>query len=263
MGKELKGAVRSAIGPFATPDLLIPVAGLPKTRSGKIMRRILRKVAAAEEDQLGDVTTLDTQIYTAAFKSDSGSQKINDGANVPRRNSGIAKMYTGGINKAHENGFKSKPADEFTNPRKHNMSTAMDKEGIRTAYNEVMEDKNGVDWAVFLFDGSKLGVTAKGDEFDNFKSHFGPDDRGFGYLKVMTGDEMSKRSKFVFCTWVGSNVSVMKKAKMSTDKALMKEIIQNLSVELQLESPSEISMDYFKTEVDKAGGARYGTGSQS
>ena len=56
--KELKGAVRSAIGPFATPDLLIPVAGLPKTRSGKIMRRILRKVAAAEEDQLGDVTTL-------------------------------------------------------------------------------------------------------------------------------------------------------------------------------------------------------------
>jgi acetyl-CoA synthetase len=56
--KDLKAAVRAAIGPFATPDLLIPVAGLPKTRSGKIMRRILRKVAAAEEDQLGDVTTL-------------------------------------------------------------------------------------------------------------------------------------------------------------------------------------------------------------
>ena len=42
---------------------------------------------------------------------------------------------------------------------------------------------------------------------------------------VQTGDEMSKRSKFVFCTWVGPNVSVMKKAKMSTDKALLKEII--------------------------------------
>ena len=39
--------------------------------------------------------------------------------------------------------------------------------------------------AVFLFDGSKLGVTAKGDNFDNFKSCFGPDDRGFGYVKVM------------------------------------------------------------------------------
>ena len=41
-----------------------------------------------------------------------------------------------------------------------------------------------------------------------------------------TGDEMSKRAKFVFVTWVGPSVSVMKKAKMSTDKALMKDIIQ-------------------------------------
>ena len=46
------------------------------------------------------------------------------------------------------------------------------------------------------------------------------------HITFQTGDEMSKRSKFVFCTWVGPNVSVMKKAKMSTDKALMKEIIQ-------------------------------------
>jgi len=68
---------------------------------------------------------------------------------------------------------------------------------------------------------------------------------------------MSKRSKFVMVTWVGPNVSVMKKAKMSTDKALMKDIIQNLSVEMQCENANEISMDRFKTEVDKAGGAKY------
>ena len=43
---------------------------------------------------------------------------------------------------------------------------------------------------------------------------------------LQTGDEMSKRAKFVFVTWVGPSVSVMKKAKMSTDKALMKDIIQ-------------------------------------
>ena len=53
---------------------------------------------------------------------------------------------------------------------------------------------------------------------------------------------MSKRSKFVFCTWVGPNVSVMKKAKMSTDKALMKELVQNLSVELQIENANEFTM---------------------
>ncbi len=54
----LKEQVRQAIGPIATPDRVLVVPGLPKTRSGKIMRRILRKVAAGETDDLGDVTTL-------------------------------------------------------------------------------------------------------------------------------------------------------------------------------------------------------------
>jgi len=54
----LKQQVRDAIGPIAMPDRIQIVPGLPKTRSGKIMRRILRKIAAAEYDQLGDVTTL-------------------------------------------------------------------------------------------------------------------------------------------------------------------------------------------------------------
>ena len=46
------------IGPTATPDLIQWAPGLPKTRSGKIMRRILRKIAANEHDALGDVSTL-------------------------------------------------------------------------------------------------------------------------------------------------------------------------------------------------------------
>ncbi len=55
---ELKQVVRKKIGPIATPDLIHFTAGLPKTRSGKIMRRILRKIAANEHEQLGDTTTL-------------------------------------------------------------------------------------------------------------------------------------------------------------------------------------------------------------
>ena len=54
----LKEKVRAVIGPIATPDRIQITPGLPKTRSGKIMRRILRKIAAAEYDQLGDITTL-------------------------------------------------------------------------------------------------------------------------------------------------------------------------------------------------------------
>ena len=56
--RELKLWVRKQIGPIATPDLIHFSPGLPKTRSGKIMRRILRKIAANEHDQLGDTTTL-------------------------------------------------------------------------------------------------------------------------------------------------------------------------------------------------------------
>ena len=56
--KELVGLVRKEIGPIASPDLIQFAPGLPKTRSGKIMRRILRKVAANEIDNLGDTSTL-------------------------------------------------------------------------------------------------------------------------------------------------------------------------------------------------------------
>lgn len=56
--KELILTVRKEIGPFAAPKLILLVDDLPKTRSGKIMRRILRKVLAGEEDQLGDISTL-------------------------------------------------------------------------------------------------------------------------------------------------------------------------------------------------------------
>jgi len=56
--RDLKLWVRKQIGPIATPDLIQFAPGLPKTRSGKIMRRILRKIAANQHDQLGDTTTL-------------------------------------------------------------------------------------------------------------------------------------------------------------------------------------------------------------
>jgi acetyl-CoA synthetase len=56
--KELIAWVRHEIGPIASPDVLQWAPGLPKTRSGKIMRRILRKIAANETDSLGDTSTL-------------------------------------------------------------------------------------------------------------------------------------------------------------------------------------------------------------
>ncbi len=58
--RELKQSVRQEIGPFATPDHLVITPHLPKTRSGKLMRRLLRKIAAGENDikTFGDLSTL-------------------------------------------------------------------------------------------------------------------------------------------------------------------------------------------------------------
>jgi len=196
-----------------------------------------------------------TQLYTAALKE----ERSGDGFVKPVRSGKITKLYTEGFSK--ECAFKGKPSDEVTNPRKHNLATTVDKEKVLEAYNDVMSDaKADINWAFFNYTESKIGVKAKGKEFADFKAHFTPDDRGFGYIKIMTGDELSKRSKFVFCTWIGPNVSVMKKAKMGTDKAFVKEVIQNISVELQPESLNEVDAGYFETECRKAGGANYGTG---
>ena len=56
--KDLTQHVRKEIGPIATPDMVQFSPGLPKTRSGKIMRRILRKIAANDYGNLGDISTL-------------------------------------------------------------------------------------------------------------------------------------------------------------------------------------------------------------
>ncbi len=73
--KELVGWVRKQISPIATPDLIQWAPSLPKTRSGKIMRRILRKIAANEHENLGDVSTL----ADPAVVSDLVSNRMNRG----------------------------------------------------------------------------------------------------------------------------------------------------------------------------------------
>lgn len=206
-----------------------------------------------------------TQIYTAGIVKTTNTPPASPKP-VPSRSKDITQLYTGGFN--NKNATPSPTASpciaaDKLNPKKHNMSTAMDKDAIRQAYDDVRSDNSNTEWAVFKFDGNQLKAAGTGNDFKDFKASFANDDRGFGYIRITTGDELSKRAKFVFVTWVGPSVSVMKKAKMSTDKALMKDIIQNMSVELQFENHAEFSHDHFKSQVDKAAGARYGTGERA
>ncbi len=71
--KELVAHVRKEIGPTATPDRIQFAAALPKTRSGKIMRRILRKIAEGEAENVGDITTLaDPGVVASLIKGMDG-----------------------------------------------------------------------------------------------------------------------------------------------------------------------------------------------
>ncbi|EFX86412.1 coactosin-like protein isoform X1 [Daphnia pulex] len=144
--------------------------------------------------------------------------------------------------------------------RNKTLETHIDRQSVRESYNDVRSDFTETNWAVFQFEGNQICSKAVGSDFADFRTQFVDDERAFGFVRIQSGDEMSKRTKFLFVTWLGPNVSTMKRARLSSDKALVKEIIMNFAVELQIETPDELNYEFFREAVCKAGGANYGTG---
>ncbi|CAD7091748.1 unnamed protein product [Hermetia illucens] len=147
-----------------------------------------------------------------------------------------------------------------TKPKKLPMATSIDKDSIREVYEDVRSDFTDTEWAVFKFDGSQIVCTAKGQGFDEFKGQFTDNERAFGYIRIQMGDEMSKRRKFLFLTWIGPEVGVIQRAKMSTDKAIIKDVLSNFAVEIQAGNDTELDIELFRDALNRAGGANYGTG---
>eukprot|EP00918_Siedleckia_nematoides_P107314 GHVU01234040.1.p1 GENE.GHVU01234040.1~~GHVU01234040.1.p1 ORF type:complete len:160 (+),score=21.97 GHVU01234040.1:56-481(+) len=140
------------------------------------------------------------------------------------------------------------------------MPTDIEKDSVHAAYEDVRDDNTDTTWAVFKYEGLIISHNTSGVGFEEFQDKFDENERCFGFVRIKTGDELSKRVKFAFITWVGSQVSALKRAKMSTDKPLVKTIIQNFAVEIQTSEKDELSHEFIKSEVMKAGGANYGTG---
>ena len=99
------------------------------------------------------------------------------------------------------------------------------KEAIRQAYDEVRDDKNNTNWAVFKYEGNEITFCSSGEDYSEFVDQFKEEERLFGFIRIFTGDELSKRAKFAFVTWIGASVNAIKRAKVSTEKGLVKEII--------------------------------------
>ena len=143
------------------------------------------------------------------------------------------------------------------------MATCVDKDALSGAYQDVRADGSETNWALFRYDGSQIVHDSSGTELDELKQKLTEDDRAFAFVRVFAGDEMSKRKKFVLLTWVGSSVSPLKRARVSIDKALVKQVVQNFALELQIETPDELTSDYLRSQVEKVGGANYGTGTRN
>ncbi|XP_040894349.1 coactosin-like protein [Toxotes jaculatrix] len=137
------------------------------------------------------------------------------------------------------------------------MATQIDKEACREAYNQVRDDNTETSWAVFKYEGSMIVPAGLGTDYEEFKRMCTDDARLFGFLRITTGDAMSKRAKFTLITWIGENISGLQRAKISTDKTLVKEIVQNFAKEFMISDPRELDEDYIRTELKKAGGANY------
>ncbi|XP_017321051.1 coactosin-like protein [Ictalurus punctatus] len=137
------------------------------------------------------------------------------------------------------------------------MATRIDKEACRDAYNLVRDDNTDISWASFKYDGPTIVPAGHGTDYEEFKSQCTDDARLFGFVRITTGDAMSKRAKFTLITWIGENVSGLQRAKISTDKTLVKDVCQNFAKEFMVSDIRELEEDYIRNELKKAGGANY------
>lgn len=146
------------------------------------------------------------------------------------------------------------------------MSVFVDGAGddVRDAYEDVRNDDTESNWALFGYDndgqGKKIEHKESGSDYEDFVALLGDDQRGYGYVRFEIGDEMSRRKKFAFITWIGPSVSPLKKAKVSTDKAFVKRICVDFGKEILADEKNEVAEKKIRQILELASGAAYGTG---
>jgi hypothetical protein len=93
--------------------------------------------------------------------------------------------------------------------------------------------------------------------FQELKSKFDDTQRQYAYVRFTTGDEESKRTKFVFISWCGEKVKALQKAQMSVHKADVKSIFKEYALEQHFTSQADLDEEKIRAAVVKAGGANY------
>ncbi|KAJ9120641.1 hypothetical protein QFC22_002570 [Naganishia vaughanmartiniae] len=127
-----------------------------------------------------------------------------------------------------------------------------------TAYENVRNDKKEETWALFDYeddksDKLKLTETGTGD-IAEFASKLVPTRASYGFVRVKySNDEQSTREKFLLVVWLGENVKVMRKAKVSVHVGSVKSVIRAFSMELKVTSPDELKEDVVVNQLRRLG----------
>ena len=141
------------------------------------------------------------------------------------------------------------------------MTSTAELKRIEQARDYVRDSQNTSQvWALMtVTSDSTLKLARKGKEYEELFEYLGESDMSFAYVKIITGDEVSRREKFVLITWVGPQVSPVKKGKMLLPRAEIDKIFEQRAKVIEAVDLSEL--DYKKvTEIlVKAGGADYGS----
>jgi len=141
------------------------------------------------------------------------------------------------------------------------MTSQAELKRIEQARDYVRDSENTSQvWALMTVTAdSKLKLTRKGKEFEELFEYLGGKDMIFVYAKIITGDEVSRRDKFVLITWVGPEVSAVKKGKMLLPRAEIDQIFEQRAKVIEATDLSELEYGKVSEILVKAAGADYGS----
>jgi hypothetical protein len=133
---------------------------------------------------------------------------------------------------------------------------------IREAYEEVRNDSAETNWMLITYEpgsGNKRWVLAgKGTGgLEELKASIGSDFLGYGYLRVTSGDDMSKRAKFVFIKYLSKGLKMNIKAVMNLHRGDVERVLNQATVTIEAETLEDLSEEEIGGRVHKAGGAHY------
>jgi hypothetical protein len=133
---------------------------------------------------------------------------------------------------------------------------------IKDAYDDVRNDATDTNWLLITFEegsgNKKWKLIGKGSGgLEQLKSNIDANFLGFGYLRVVSGDELSKRAKFVFIKYLSKGLKMQVKAQLNVTRGDVEKVINQINVAIEAETLDELQEADILDRVSKAGGAHY------